>query len=99
MIHEFYQSLQLKTVFFDCSAILNAKTENAVKKFEDFQKEEKDLKQLEIIYTSVDQSDISICVFSILKKKMNSYEQLYFLLNQAVLSLSHIIFSQNLNNS
>ncbi len=56
------------------------------------------MSQLEIIYTSVNQSDIFICVFSILKKKMSSYEQLYYLFNQVVL-FSLVIFLQNLNDS
>ena len=98
MIHELHQLLLSETVFFSCSATLNVKAENAVKKFEGFHEEKTDVGQLEIIHTSVNQSDISICVFSILKKKMSSYEQLYFLLNQAVLLFS-IIFLQNLDDS
>src|SRR6266480_4609798 len=96
MIHELHQLFLSETVFFSCSATLNVKAENAVKKFEDFHEEKTDVGQLEIIHTSVNQSDIFICVFSILKRKMSSYEQLYFLLNQAVLS-SSVIFLQNLN--
>src|SRR5205809_4957002 len=64
--------------------MLNVKTENAVKKFEDFQEKKINVNQLEIICIFMNQSDIFICMFSILKKKMSSYEQLYFLLNQAV---------------
>ena len=94
MIHELHQSLLSETVFFSCSATLNVKAENAVKKFEDFHEKRTDVGQFKIICTSVNQSDIFICVFSILKKKMSSYEQLYFLLNQAVLP-SSAIFLQN----
>ena len=97
MIHELCQSLLSETVFFDCSATLNVKAENAVKEFEDFHEERTDVSQLEIIHTSVNQSDIFICMFLILKRKMSSYEQLYFLLNQAVL-LSSVIFLQNSND-
>src|SRR5437762_5162919 len=78
--------------------MLNVKTENVVKKFEDFQEEKINVNQLEIICIFVNQSDIFICMFSILKKKMSSYEQLYFLLNQTVLS-SSVIFLQNLNDN
>ena len=39
---------------------------------------------LEIIRTSIDRLDISICVFPIPKGKINCYEQLHFLLDQAV---------------
>ena len=98
MIHELCQLLLSETVFFSCSATLNVKAENAVKKFGDFHEKKTDVSQLEIICTSVNWSDISICVFSILKKKMSSYEQLYFLLNQAVLS-SSAIFLQNSDDS
>jgi len=86
MIHELRRSLLSETVFFGCSATLDAKAENAVKEFGGFQEEGTDVGQLEIIRTSVDRPDIFICVFPILKGKMSSYEQLYFLLNQAVLS-------------
>jgi superfamily II DNA helicase RecQ len=85
MIHELRRSLLSETVFFGCSATLDAKAENAVKEFGGFQEEGTGVGQLEIIRTSVDRPDISICVFPILKRKMSSYEQLYFLLNQAVL--------------
>jgi len=43
---------------------------------------------LEIIRTSIDRPDISICVFPISKGKINCYEQLHFLLDQAVESSS-----------
>ena len=98
MIHELHQSFLSEIVFFSCSTTLNVKTENVVKKFEDFQEEKINVNQLEIICIFVNQSDIFICMFSILKKKMSSYEQLYFLLNQTVLS-SSVIFLQNLNDN
>ena len=50
MIHELHQSLFSETVFFDCFTMLNVKTENAIKKFEDFQEEKTDVSQLEIIH-------------------------------------------------
>jgi superfamily II DNA helicase RecQ len=82
MIHELRRSLPSETVFFRCSATLDLETENAVKKFGGFREEGSDAGQLEIIRTSVNRPDISICVFPILKGKMNSYEQLHFLLDQ-----------------
>jgi superfamily II DNA helicase RecQ len=83
MIHELRRSLLSETVFFGCSATLDLETENAVKSFGGFREEGSNAGQLEIIRTSVDRPDISICVLPILKGKMNSYEQLHFLLNQA----------------
>jgi superfamily II DNA helicase RecQ len=83
MIHELRRSLLSETVFFGCSATLDLETENAVKRFGGFREEGSNAGQLEIIRTSVDRADISICVLPILKGKMNSYEQLHFLLNQA----------------
>jgi hypothetical protein len=83
MIHELRRSLLSETVFFGCSATLDLETENAVKRFGGFREEGSNAGQLEIIRTSVDRPDISICALPILKGKMNSYEQLHFLLNQA----------------
>jgi superfamily II DNA helicase RecQ len=83
MIHELRRSLLSETVFFGCSATLDLETENTVKRFGGFREEGSNAGQLEIIRTSVDRPDISICVLPILKGKMNSYEQLHFLLNQA----------------
>jgi hypothetical protein len=83
MIHEPRRSLFSEPVFFACSATLDPETENTVKIFGGFREEGSDAGQLEIIRTSVDRLDISICVFPIPKGKMNSNEQLHFLLNQA----------------
>ena len=43
---------------------------------------------LEIIRISIDEPDILIYIFLILKGKINCYKQLYFLLNQVVKSLN-----------
>jgi len=72
-----------KLFFFGCSATLDLETENTVKRFGGFREGGSNAGQLEIIRTSVDRPDISICVLPILKGKMNSYEQLHLLLNQA----------------
>ena len=52
-----------------------------------FQPEGTSLGILEIIHISINRLDILICVFLILKGKINCYKQLHFLLNQAVKSL------------
>ena len=63
---------------------MDVETEEEVKKLGRFQAEGTGPGLLEIICTSVDQPDISICVLPILKGKQNNYGQLYFLLKNAV---------------
>src|SRR5436190_14278729 len=84
MIHELRQSLLSSTAFFGCSATMDVETEEEVKKLGGLRAEGTGPGLLEIICTSVDRPDISICVLPILKGKQNNYGQLYFLLNNAV---------------
>lgn len=84
LIHKLRRSLITSTVFFGCSATLDAESERVVQSSGGFRPEGIEPGMLEVIRTSVDRPEISICITPLLQKKQSSYEQLFFILSQAV---------------
>ena len=81
MLNELRMILHQNVIWFDCSATLNKKTKQLILFNADFWIVDSYMYQTEVVWISVNQSDVSICMKLILCKKLDSFELLYFLLD------------------
>jgi len=82
MLGELRIILPQHVIWFGCSATIDDETERTVLLSGGFRALGSNMYQTEIIRTSIDRPDISICVRPIPKGKLTSYTMLYFLLDQ-----------------
>lgn len=78
------RTLSTETVFFACSATIDRESEQFILEKGGFTAEGNNPGDLEIIRTSIDRPDISICICSIPAGKATAYELLGYLLKDAV---------------
>jgi hypothetical protein len=76
--------LSTETIFFACSATIDRESEQFILEKCGFRAEGNNPGDLEIIRTSIDRPDISICICPIPAGKATAYERLGYLLKDAV---------------
>ena len=74
-------------VWFACSATIDEATERTVLQYSGLRPVGPDMYQTEVIRTSIDRKDISICVRPLPRNKVTSAETLFFTIAEAVTSL------------
>jgi superfamily II DNA/RNA helicase len=84
LIYELRRMLSTETIYFACSATVDRGSEQFILEKCGFYAEGNNPGDLEIIRTSIDRPDISICICSIPAGKATTYELLGFLLKDAV---------------
>lgn len=82
LIYELRRMLPSQVRWFGCTATMDGRTEERVKRFGGFDD------TLEVIRTSVDRPEISICIVPIPSGKLGNFDTLYFLLAKASTSIS-----------
>jgi superfamily II DNA or RNA helicase len=84
LIYELRRTLSTETLYFACSATVDQESERFILDMCGFNPEGNNPGDLEIIRTSIDRPDISLCICPIPASKATAYELLAFLLNEAV---------------
>jgi hypothetical protein len=73
--------LHQDVVWFGCSATLDEEAEQLVLSSAGFRHVGPYMYQTEVVRTSVNRPDVAICIYSIPRGKLSSFESLYFLLD------------------
>jgi superfamily II DNA helicase RecQ len=84
MLYELRSILRQDVIWFGCSATLNNEAEQLVLQNTGFRTIGPNSYQTEVIRTSINRADISICVCPIPRRKLGLFDSLYFLLDNAV---------------
>jgi hypothetical protein len=84
MLHDLRTILRQDVVWFGCSGALDEEAEEVILQCAGFRPLGQNTSQAEVIRTSINRADILICLLPIPRRKLSSYELLYFLLDNAI---------------
>jgi hypothetical protein len=82
-LHTLRSILPHEVVWFGCTATLDKETEGAILHSSGFRQLGNNPYETEILRTSINRTDLSLCVCPIPRKQLTKYDRLYFLLDSA----------------
>ena len=82
-LHTLRSILPHKVVWFGCITTLDKDTEEAILYYAGFRQLSNNLYETEILRTSINRTDLSLCICPIPRKQLTKWDRLFFLLDSA----------------